>query len=70
MHAYSLVSTCNATVNAQCVTNGVVRFLVCCGTFVLSVGLPFFQRGVGFSQAMSLSTPGEKRSFDLPLRKF
>ena len=44
MHAYSLVSlvsTCNATVNAECVTNGVVRFLVCCATFALSVGLLF-----------------------------
>ena len=66
MHTYSLVSlmsTCNATVNAECVKNGVVRFLVCCGTFVLSVGLFFFQRGVGFSQAMSLSAPCEKFEF-------
>ena len=45
MHAYSLVSlvsTCNATVNAECVTNEVVQFFFCCGTFVLSVGLFFF----------------------------
>ena len=44
MNAYnsvSLVSTCNATVNAECVTNGVVRFFVCCATFALSVGLLF-----------------------------
>ena len=58
MHAYSLVSlvsTCNATVNAECVTNEVVQFFVCCGTFVLSVGLFFFfQRGVGFSQAFRM----------------
>ena len=50
MHAYSLVSlvsTCNATVNGECVANGVVRFLVCCATFALSVVL-FFQRGVVF----------------------
>ena len=36
-------------------TNEVVQFFVCCGTFVLSVGLFFFQRGVGFSQAMYVS---------------
>ena len=42
MHAYSLVSTCNAAVCAECVTNGVVRFFVCCATFALLVGLHFF----------------------------
>ena len=41
--------------DACCATNEVVRFIVCCATFVLSVGLFFFfQRGVVFSQAISL----------------
>ena len=58
-HAYSfvsLVSTCDATVNGECVTKGVVRFLLCCATFALSVVL-FFQRGVVFFffRTMSLS---------------
>ena len=56
-------STCDPEVNAECATDEVVWFFVCCGTFVLSVGLLFFQRGVGFSQAMSLSTPCEKFQF-------
>ena len=55
MHAYSLVSlvsTCSATVNAECDTNGVVRFLVCCATFALSVGL-FSTRSCFFSGHVS-----------------
>ena len=48
--------------DACCATNEVTQFIVRCATFVLSVGL-FFQRGDGFSQAMSLSTPGEKFEF-------
>ena len=36
---------------------------VCCGTFVLSVALLFLNVGVGFAQAMSLSTPGENFEF-------
>ena len=35
-------STCNAGVNAECATNEVVQFFVCCATVVLSVGLLFF----------------------------
>ena len=50
MHRYSVVSPGVG----WCATNEVVQFFVCCGTFVLSVGLFFFQRGVGFSQATSL----------------
>ena len=71
MHAYnslvSLVSTCNATVNAECVTNGVVRFLVCCATFALSVSL-FFQRGVFFSGPCLFEHLVTSFSFDLSLR--
>ena len=67
MHAYflvSLVSTCNAMVNAECVTNGVVRFFVCCATFVSSVGLLFSTRSwFAFFQAMSLTTPCDKCQF-------
>ena len=59
MHAYSLVSPGVG----WCATNEVVQFIVCCATFFLPVGLLFSQRGVGFSQAMSLSTPGEKFEF-------
>ena len=51
----SLVSTCNATVNGECVTNGVVRFFVCCATFALSVRLFFFNAELVF-RAMSLRT--------------
>ena len=46
--------------DARCATNEVAQFIVSCGTFVLSVGLLLFQRGVVFSQALSLSTPCEK----------
>ena len=58
-HAYSLVSPGVG----WCATNEVVQFFVCCGTFVLSVALLFLNVGVGFSQAMSLSTPCEKFQF-------
>ena len=66
MHAYTLVSlesTRNPEVNAERATNEVLEFFVCCATFVLSVCLLFFQRGVGFFQAMSFSTPCEKFEF-------
>ena len=52
----------NATVHAECVTSGVVRFFVCCATFALSVGL-LFQRVVFFFRAMSLRTPCDKFQF-------
>ena len=72
MNAYnsvSLVSTCNATVNAECDTNGVVRFLVCCATFALSVGL-LFERGVFFFGPCLFERLVTSFSFDLSLRKF
>ena len=46
-----------------CAKNEVVQFFVCCGTFVLSVSLFFFDAELVFSQAMSLSTPCEKFQF-------
>ena len=74
MHAYSLVSlvsTCNATVNAECVTNGVVWFLVCCVTFALSVGLLSFNAELVFFFGPSLfQRLVTYFSFDLSLRKF
>ena len=41
-------STCDPEVNAQCATNEVVQFFVCCATFVLSVGLLFFNAELVF----------------------
>ena len=35
-------STCDLEDNAECATNEVVQFFVCCGTLVLSFGLLFF----------------------------
>ena len=49
--------------DARCATKEVAQFIVCCATFVLSVSLLFLLRGVGFSQAMCLSSPGEKFQF-------
>ena len=51
------------TLCGWCSTNEVVQFFVYCGTFVLSVGLLFFNAGSFFSQAMSLSTPCEEFLF-------
>ena len=53
MHAYSWVSPGVG----QCATSEVVQFFVCCGTFVLSVGLLFFS-GVVFSQAIGEASTG------------
>ena len=53
----------NATVHAECVTNGFVRFLVCRATFALSVGLLFSTRSWFFFRAMSLRTPCDKVRF-------
>ena len=54
-------STCDPEVNAEC-ANEVVQFFVCLQHF--SVGWSaFFQRGAGFSLAMSLSTPCEQFQF-------
>ena len=47
----------------QCATNEVLQFFVCCGTFVPSVGLLFFNAELVFSQAMSLSPPCEEFQF-------
>ena len=59
MHAYSLVSPGVG----WCATNEVVQFF-CLLWNICSVGWSaFFLRGVGFSQAMSLSSPGEKFQF-------
>ena len=72
MHAYSLVSlvsTCNATVNGECVANGVVRFLVCCATFALSVGLLLFNESFFFGPCL-FERLVTNFSFDLSLRKF
>ena len=44
MHAYSLLSPGVG----WCATNEVVQFFVCCGTFVLSVGLLFFNAELVF----------------------
>ena len=56
-------SSCNSEVNAECATNEVVQFFVCRATFVLSVGLFFFNAELFFFQSMSLSTPCEKFQF-------
>ena len=60
---------CNATVNAECLTHGVVRFLVCCATFALSVGLLFFNAQL-FSFGPCLFERVTHFCFDLSLRKF
>ena len=73
MHAYSsvcLVSTCNATANAECVTNGVVRFLVCCATFALSVVLLFHCGVVFFFGPCLFQRLVTNFSFEPSLRKF
>ena len=49
MHAYSLVSSGVC----WCATNEVVQFFVCCGTFVLLVGLLFSTRSWFFSGHVS-----------------
>ena len=56
-------SSYNSDVNAECATNEVAQFIVCCATFDLSVALLFFNAELFFSQAMSLSTPCEKFQF-------
>ena len=66
----SLVSTCNATAYAECVTNGVVRFLVCCATFALSV-VSFFHAELFFFFGPCLfERLVTSFSFELSLRKF
>ena len=55
-------SICDPEVNAECATNEVA--VLCLLWNMCSLGwFAFFQRGVGFSQAMSLSTPCEKFQF-------
>ena len=72
MHAcslVSLVSTYNATVNAECATNEVVQFFVCCATFVLSVGLFFFNAELFFFIPRLFQRLVRKFSLKLTLRK-
>ena len=57
MHAHSLVSPGVG----WCATNEIVRFFVV--GYLSVVWFAFLQRGVGFSQVMSLSTPCEKFQF-------
>ena len=58
------VSSPRGAIFRKLLMHAVPRMRLRSATFVLSVGLLFFfQRGVGFSPAISLSTPGEKFEF-------
>ena len=52
----------------ECVTSGVVRFLVCCATFALSVGLLFFNAELFFFGPCIFERLVTNFSFDWSLR--
>ena len=62
-------STCDPEVNAACVTDEVVQFFVCCGTFCLSVGLLFYNMDLVFLRTCLFRRLVRNFSFEQSFRR-